>query len=409
MREAHSGIRGGVMERDPRIDFVRGAGILMIAVDHLAYLAEKFGTPGFVNPFMTWMRFGWSSAAEFFVFFSGYLTGIVYLKTLEVHGTGMMCARAAYRSWHIYVVNLLTLCAVLLVLRMPAFASVQLNTLTDMNVLTGADAATGFAAFLQLRFAPLFFEILNLYAVLLLVAPAILLLARFSAITVVLLSFGVWLTVQLNATFGIAPAFGTAGNFNPLGWQFVFVLGMLGGVYNVFARLAEAFSRERLLIVTGALLAASLVIKTIDKSGWSLPLIGPIDMPGFDKVNLGALQLVHFLVSVVFVLQILPRGDVMHRALPLRAVAGVGRRSLECFCMSTILVYAAVGFMARTGSFDAMSLSIIGSVIVVLLCLLAPVIAWIEAQPWRSASRKRAPVPERLAPASTPLTVRDVP
>ena len=30
------------MQRDLQIDFVRGAGILMIAVDHLGYLAERF-------------------------------------------------------------------------------------------------------------------------------------------------------------------------------------------------------------------------------------------------------------------------------------------------------------------------------------------------------------------------------
>ena len=86
------------MQRDLQIDFVRGAGILMIAVDHLGYLADKFASPDYINPFITWMRLGWSSAAEFFVFFSGYLTGLVYLKTLQVHGPGMLWARAAHSS-----------------------------------------------------------------------------------------------------------------------------------------------------------------------------------------------------------------------------------------------------------------------------------------------------------------------
>lgn len=393
------------MQRDLQIDFVRGAGILMIAVDHLGYLAERFVPSGYVNPFITWMRLGWSSAAEFFVFFSGYLTGLVYLKTLQVHGPAMLWARAVHRSWHIYAVNVLTLCAVVLLLRIPAFSSDELGRVTAMQALESGDAGSELAAFLTLQSSPMFFEILFLYIVLLLAAPVILLIARTSLVAACALSVLGWFIVQLNPSLNIAQ-----WGLNPLAWQLVFVLGAITAIGGLFEKLHRAFSRQRLLLVSGGLLAAALLVKMLDKSGWSLPLLGAFDVRGTDKESLGPMRLLHFLVSVVFVMQIVPRRDVIDHALWARAVAGVGRRSLECFCLSTIAVYAVVGLLAQTGAFEVMPLLVGGAAIVALLCLLAPAVQWIEAQPWRKTDTRagRAAL-ERMTPTSRPLTLRDVP
>lgn len=392
------------MQRDLQIDFVRGAGILMIAVDHLGFLAEAFVPSGYVNPFITWMRLGWSSAAEFFVFFSGYLTGLVYMKTLQTHGPGMLWARAVHRSWHLYAVNVLTLCAVVLLLRIPALASVELNRITDVQALEGGAAGPGLAGFLMLQSSPMFFEILFLYIVLLLVAPMILLITRTSMTAACALSVLAWLAVQLNPSLNIAQ-----WSLNPLAWQLIFVLGMISSISGVFGKLREMFSRRRLLIVSGSLLTLALLIKALDKSGWSLPLLGPIDIGGTDKVSLGPMRVLHFLVSVVFVMQIVPRSDVIRQALWARAVAGVGQRSLECFCLSSILVYATVGLLAQTGAFRVIPLLVSGAVIVVLLCVFAPIVRWIEAQPWRKSEARAGKPFERMTPTSQPLTLRDVP
>ncbi len=376
-----------VSQRDAAIDVVRGAGILMIGVDHLEFLCEKLAGDGFVNPFVTWLRIGWSGAAEFFVFFSGYLAGIVYLKTMQTHGVGMMWARAGQRSWHIYVLNLLTLCAVLLLLRLPLFASPEVDAASRLDVLMGPDAAAGMAGFLGLRFAPLYFEILNLYIVLLLLVPVVILLSRIGAGLVLAISFAVWLAVQANAAHEFAPLLGNHGSFNPFGWQFLFVLGALGGMHGVFRRLREKFPRDRLLLISGSFLALAFIVKALDRSGWSLPLIGAFDMPGYDKPNLGALQLVHFLFSVVFVMQIVPRSEAALSSWPAQAVIHVGRRSLECFCMSTILAYVLSALLSRAQAFDPAALLLAGAAIVIGLCLFARLVDWIDAKPWRSAPR----------------------
>lgn len=391
------------MQRDLSIDLVRGAGILMIAVDHLAGVAERLTAGATFNPFPTWTRLGWSSAAEFFVFFSGYLIGLVYLQTLRAQGPAMLYVRALHRSWQIYVANLLALCATLLLLHTPLFGNAELDRLISISALGGGDTMTGLVRFLTLQAAPMFFEILQLYVVLLVVAPLMLLMARTSMIAALSCSVAVWLCVQFDPSLNIAE-----WNFNPFAWQLVFVLGMMCSVGDLFAKLRALVSRRTLLIATGTFLAVALAIKTIDKTGWSVPFIGRIGVGGIDKDTLGPLRLLHFLVSVVFVMQIVPSTAAIKQSLPARAVANIGQYSLECFCLSTVLVFAAIGLLANAGQLGALTLLPIGALIVVLVCLFAPAVRWIKAQPWRGAKNKTAEV-EVASPAPRSMTLRDVP
>lgn len=390
------------MQRDLSIDLVRGAGILMIAMDHLAGVAERLTGGAAINPFPTWTRLGWSSAAEFFVFFSGYLIGLVYLQTLRAQGPALLYVRALHRSWQIYVANVLTLCAVLLLLHTPLLGNEGLGRFVSIAALGGSDAMTGLVSFLSLQSAPPFFEILQLYVVLLVVAPLMLLLARVSVIAVVLCAAALWLCVQFDPTINIAD-----WNFNPFAWQLLFVLGMMCSVGDLFAKLRALVPRRRLVVACGAFIGAALAIKTIDKAGWSLPLLGQIDVAGIDKGTLGPLRLLHFLVSVAFVMQLVPSNAAIERSPPARTVASIGQYSLECFCFSTVLVFAAVGLLSNAGELGPLALLPAGVVVVVLVCLFAPAVRWIKAQPWRDAKNKPAKI-ERAAPPQS-MTLGDVP
>lgn len=381
------------MRRDLGIDLVRGCGVLMIAVDHLGgLLGLVAGTP-VAFPFITWTRIGWSSAAEFFVFFSGFLVGLIYTQTLQKQGLPLTYARAVHRSWQIYVANLLALCAVVMLLRLPLFASAPLEAATALDTLTGGSIA-GLVGFLTLQSAPAFFEILHLYVVLLLVAPLLLLVARVSVLAALACSVAVWACVQWNPHFNIA-----GWNFNPFAWQLVFVLGMLCSVSNAFERMRNACGRRALLITTGSLLLLALLVKIVDKAGWSLPLIGKIEIAGIGRTSVGPLLLLHFLVSVVFVMQIVPRGEAIANSALGRLVARVGQYSLECFCVSTVLVYAAAGWMASTGRFDPFSIFAVGVFVIALVCLWAIAMHWIKSQPWRG--KPTAPAPATCLAKST--------
>lgn len=371
------------MQRDLRIDAIRGGGILMIAVDHFSGLAQAIAAEPFVMPFPTWTRVGWSSAAEFFVFFSGYVVALVYSRTLQHHGAALLQARAMHRAWQIYVANLLTLCAVLLALKVPLLSSGTLQRVTGIESLTGStDALT---SFLTLRDAPAFFEILHLYIVLLTVAPLLLLIARTSILAAVAGSIAIWLCVQVDPQLNLA-----GWHFNPFAWQLMFVLGMVCSVGRVFERLDALPWRRALLIASGVLLGAALLIKSVDKAGWELPLLGSIEVPGIEKSTLGPLRVVHFLVSVIFVVQIVPATQRLASSHLGRTLARVGQHSLECFCVSTLLAYSAAAVLAQTQPFGTGAVLATGCLVLLLLCASAPLIHWFKSEPWRAKPRSPA-------------------
>ena len=385
------------MQRDVRIDVIRGAGILMIALDHLGAVAESLAPGSFMVPFATWTRIGWSSAAEFFVFFSGFLIGLVYVRTLDARGPWLLHARAAHRSWEIYVANLLTLCVVLAMLYGTPLGSAAIVEAVQLNELIAApEAASKWVGFLTLQSAPMFFEILQLYVVLLLVAPIVLLLARMSMLAALAVSVALWGAVQINPSINLG-----TWHFNPFAWQLVFVLGMLCSVGKVFERIEATLKRRTVLIVTGGLLLLALAIKAIDKSGIALPVLGAIDVPGTDKTALEPMRLVHFLVSVVFVVLIMPRNARAQASLPMSSVARIGRYSLECFCMSTVVAYAGAGLLLNTASITTLNVFLTGVALVVLICLFAVFMEWVRSEPWRGERAKKTLPRESAEPASS--------
>ena len=80
------------VERDLRLDLFRGIGLWMIFLDHI---------PHDVVSWLTLRNYGFSDAAEFFVFISGYLAGFIYGPII---GAGHFLA-ALKRLWTRAVAN----------------------------------------------------------------------------------------------------------------------------------------------------------------------------------------------------------------------------------------------------------------------------------------------------------------
>ena len=74
------------VERDLRLDLFRGIGLWMIFLDHI---------PHDVVAWLTLRNYGFSDAAEFFVFISGYLVGWIYGPIVR----GGRFLAAAKRLW----------------------------------------------------------------------------------------------------------------------------------------------------------------------------------------------------------------------------------------------------------------------------------------------------------------------
>ncbi|MCB1403190.1 MAG: OpgC domain-containing protein, partial [Rhodobacteraceae bacterium] len=79
--------------RDPRLDFFRGLAMFIIVMAH---------TPG--NVWTLWIpaRFGFSDAAEIFVFCSGMASAIAFGGTFASRGWILGAVRTLFRVWQVY-------------------------------------------------------------------------------------------------------------------------------------------------------------------------------------------------------------------------------------------------------------------------------------------------------------------
>src|SRR6266699_2125318 len=86
------------VERDLRLDLLRGLGLWMIFLDHI---------PQDVVAWLTLRNYGFSDAAEFFVFISGFLVGWIY--TPIVRGGYFLAAlkRLWMRAGQLYIAHIM--------------------------------------------------------------------------------------------------------------------------------------------------------------------------------------------------------------------------------------------------------------------------------------------------------------
>src|SRR3954451_8902499 len=146
------------VQRDLRLDFSRGLGLWMIFLDHI---------PDDVVSWLTLRNYGFSDAAEFFVFISGYLVGFIYGPIVA----GGLFFAALKRLWkraaeryvaHIMLFLIFTAQIARTVRRFdnPMYAD-ELNV---HNFLEPPDILIGQA--LTLRYKPVNLDVLPLYIVL---------------------------------------------------------------------------------------------------------------------------------------------------------------------------------------------------------------------------------------------------
>src|SRR5258707_13719393 len=86
------------VERDLRLDLFRGMGLWMIFLDHI---------PDDIVAWLTLRNYGFSDAAEFFVFISGYLVGFISAPIVRAGNFIAAVKRLVTRAWLMYVANIL--------------------------------------------------------------------------------------------------------------------------------------------------------------------------------------------------------------------------------------------------------------------------------------------------------------
>lgn len=203
--------------RDHRIDFFRGLALIFIFWDHVPD-----------NPLaqLTVRNFGFSDAAEIFVFLAGYAAIMAYGRIARRDGMLVAGVRILRRTWVLYVVHIFLLT---LLMGIVFVANNHVET-RDMVQQMGLEYFVGnpqqaLADELLLRFKPNLTDPLPLYIVLLLTLPLTLPLMLRKLEVAVGLSIALYLMVPLFGWNLRAYEGGGVWYFNPVAWQLLFILG----------------------------------------------------------------------------------------------------------------------------------------------------------------------------------------
>jgi hypothetical protein len=247
--------------RDLRLDLFRGIALWLIFLDHIPFNVVNW---------VTIRNYGFSDAAEIFVFISGYTAAFVYARAMREKGPIGASARILKRAWQVYVAHVFLFVIYLAEISYvgakfdnPLFAE-EFNL---FGFLRSPDVILTQA--LILKFKPVNMDVLPLYIVLLLAFPP-LLWSLLRSPNLALLGSGILYVLARKFGWNL-PAF-PAGKwyFNPFAWQFLFVFGAwcaLGGAQ----QLAWAL-RSRIVL---AIAVAYLLYRYVPAlSWWEIPVYG---------------------------------------------------------------------------------------------------------------------------------------
>lgn len=395
------------MARLKALDGLRGACLVLMVVTHLHF------DHSFLLGYLHFRELGFADTAQAFIFLSGLLVGLVGVKERARAGAARVRGRFHRRALQLYGCHLAIVMVILLGSRLLPWAWFAWNDwLTHLF-----DDGPGYAlATILLVFQPTLMDILPQYVLYMLAAPLLVRLVADGRATLLLgASLLLWLSVQLGVFLplwaavegGLRELNGglvARSAFNPLGWQLLFVGGVvLGGLG---AR--GALTAGHLRTAVGRQLAWLSVAVLVYAFGWRMALdlgLVPDDTLGALSVQgrrqaLGIVYVVNFAALGYLVAWLIAAAPSAASA-PLRrcgaALAAVahdrwlamlGRNALAVFSYHVILVYGLKYLDAYFGPLPDPWFSLLA--VVGIASLTCP--AWL-------AERRRTPRPVAVTPA----------
>lgn len=336
MADDDSGLLGPG-ERDLRLDLMRGIGQWMVFLDHVPYDIVSW---------LTLRNYGFSDAAEFFVFISGYTAGFVYAPAVR-NGQFLAAAkRLIKRAWQLYIAHIFLFLFFIAQIARAARRFDNPMYGDEYNIylfLEHPDVMIGQA--LMLKFKPVDLDVLPLYIVLVLMLPIILFgMARKPNLALL----GSFIFFVLTRYFDWnLPSF-PAGNwyFNPFAWQLLFVIGVWCGFGNLKQIDFIMKSRALMALAIAWILFSFCIVMTwhlpVETPKWLIKIIYPLD-----KSDLDMFRMFHFLALAVIFVRYVPRNWPYLKSKYLHPIILVGQNSLPIFCLGVFTSFAAHWFLAQ--------------------------------------------------------------
>ena len=366
----------GAQKRDLRVDLLRGFCVFVMIVDHV----------GGETSWLYWLTGGnrfYVSAAEGFLFLSGFSMGMVHHVVIHKSGVRAMFGKVLGRAWLLYALTvLLTI----------AFAAVSTTLGAPYaETLTPAKGRLDFTfSVITFHRAYSLTDILVLYTLLMLAAgPALWLIARGYTGVVLAASLTAWVIFQLWPERVPRAWEITDGGFPFSAWQVIFFIGLVLGFHR--QRLAAYLRPSALTAVGVAALVALYVIRLVTLQFFEGS--GDLDVHEllFDKNDARIGRIVALLAAFAFMYA----GTTVAWA-PVRRLTGwlllpMGKRALFAYAVQLFVVaffaselMAPVRLDRENALFQAAAVGFVW-----LACILQPRVL----NTWKRYTARRQPAP----------------
>ena len=379
-------------QRELRLDLFRGLALWLIYIDH-------------VSPdLLTWFtirNYGFSDAAEIFIFISGFTAALVYGRATFESGFVIGTARVLRRVWQIYTTHLLLflvlmaeIAYVVAVSDKPSFYIGEMEV-ADFFKEPGPVMIQA----LLLRFRPLNMDVLPLYIVMMAFLPLVLALARLHRDLPLVLSV-VFYVLTIRFDLHLSTYRDGFWSFNPCAWQLLFVFGAwcaLGGAKRLSPILDSPFVFWLAVAYLSAAFFVTLTWYFPQLEGfipaWLARLIYPINKTDFD-----VLRFAHVLALAVVALHFAPSGWAGLRSSWAKPLILCGQYSLQIFALGVAMSFAGYAFLMELDAGVWLHV-VVGALGILIMYGVARTFTWYK---WAMTGRERAKaVPSDLT-AQTP-------
>ena len=371
-------------ERELRIDLFRGLALWLIFIDHVS--------PDILSWF-TIRSYGFSDAAEIFIFLSGFTAAFVYGRTLFEGGIVIGSARIFRRVWQIYCAHILLFTVLIAAVALVTGLTENGFYMKEMEVTDFfRDPGPAMIQALLLRYRPLNMDVLPLYVVLMAALPLILVLAKWRADLPLAISIVLYtVTIRYDLYLSTYPA--GFWSFNPFAWQLLFVFGAwcaLGGG----GRISSLIDRPIVFwTAVGYLLACFLVTLTWYfpylaefMPSWLVRLIYPIN-----KTDLDILRFGHFLALAIVAVRFVPSGWPGLESPWVQPLILCGQYSLQIFSLGVALSFIGYALLMEASAGFVFHV-IVGIIGILIMCGVTLLFTWYKRALAVAARRHKPPV-----------------
>ncbi|MHC2334806.1 OpgC domain-containing protein [Bradyrhizobium sp. USDA 4454] len=373
--------------RDLRLDLFRGIANWYIYLDHI---------PDNVVNWITTRNYGFSDAADLFVFISGYTASFVYARMMLERGFIVGATRLTKRVWQLYVAHIILFVIYIASISYLALRFGDSEIINEFNVAGLVDNATEtLRQGLFLKFKPVNLDVLPLYIVLMGLFPPVLWITLRQPNWTMAASIVLWLVSrQMGWNLPAYPA--GSWYFNPFAWQVLFVFGSwcaLGG------------ARKNMRIINSPytlwLCVAYMIFALIMTMAGRFPDFGAM-FPHWlysafnpnDKTNLAPYRFIHFVVIVILTIRFIPKDWPALEWKIFDPMIVCGQQSLAVFCVGVFLSF--VGHFELSMSSGSLLAQIFVSISgIAIMTIVAYYISWSK----RQDKPIKPPAPKPAVPA----------